>query len=149
MRFVVLIFGLVSALGAACLPITTDRIYGRDLVAAEPRLSTLPPELAVGFAPQPSGKRVFTSADLARIARLNSIPGDHFSEICFELPMHAPRAEEILSAMRAVLPAGSDLQILAVPAAAIPDAKAKPATPPSNEAIARSNAKRVGLWLRP
>ena len=46
-----------------------SRILGRDLAIADSRFSALPASLAIGFAPTPGTKRVFSGAELSRIAR--------------------------------------------------------------------------------
>ncbi len=89
---------------AGCLPVAGNRILGRDLALADARFSALPATLTVGFAPSPGARRVYTAAELQRLARANGIPMDDAAEICFELPMRQIRAEDALAAMRRSLP---------------------------------------------
>jgi flagella basal body P-ring formation protein FlgA len=110
MKVLALVFIVIPAFGA-CLPVTGSRIFGRDLAQADSRFSVLPATLAVGFAPAPGTKRVFTARELERILRANGIAGAVDREICFEVPLRRLTVDEASAAMQRGLPAGSSLTI--------------------------------------
>jgi flagella basal body P-ring formation protein FlgA len=97
---------------AGCIPITGNRILGRDLALADPHFSALPASLTVGFTPAPGTKRIYSILELQRLARANGIsligPGD----ICFELPMGRLTEEDATSSMRRSLPTEAALKII-------------------------------------
>src|SRR5579863_9918852 len=72
---------------AGCIPVTGNRILGRDLALADPRFSALPASLTVGFAPPPGAERIYAAPELQRLARANGITVTGAGDICFELPM--------------------------------------------------------------
>ncbi len=83
-----------------CLTVQTERIFARDLVAAVPGFSAVPPDLALGFAPAPGVRRMFAGATLQAIARNNGVSLNAVPDVCFVQPMMAVQPEEILEAMR-------------------------------------------------
>ena len=103
---------LVLRLSAACMPVTGDRILGRDLALAEPALAALPASYAVGFAPAPGERRILASAELNRIARSNGINAPLLDEVCFEFPVRQLSRQEIAAAMRSSLPTDSRIEIV-------------------------------------
>jgi len=116
---------LLSALtavtaSAACLPVNGDRILGRDLAMADPKFSALPPAMQLGYAPVPGVTRIFAVAELQRIARANGIAWNDGSEVCFEIPTHAPADAEFIDSMRRSLPSAANLRLIEMGKAAIP-----------------------------
>jgi flagella basal body P-ring formation protein FlgA len=97
---------------AACLPVTGNRILGRDLAGADPQFSALPATLAVGFIPAPGTTRVYATLELQRLARANGIPVAAFGSICFELPMLRLTGEDATASMRQSLPPEAVLKIV-------------------------------------
>ncbi len=106
--------------GGACMPVTGDRILGRDLALAAPAFAALPANLTVAYAPAPATKRVFAQAELARIARANNIKGAIPEEVCFEIPMHEIEDTDVLSSMRRSLTADAELSLVELPRTAVP-----------------------------
>jgi flagella basal body P-ring formation protein FlgA len=107
-----LLTGISSAAFAACLPVAGSRILARDLALADPRFAALPATLAVGFAPEPGTKKVYTAAELQRLARANGFQwNDAAADICFELPMRRLDAADATAAMRRGLPPDAELTI--------------------------------------
>ena len=94
------------------MPVTGDRILGRDLALAEPALAGLPATFAVSFAPAPGERRVLASAELGRIARSHGISTSELSEVCFELPVRKLSREEISAAMMRSLPSSAHVEIV-------------------------------------
>src|SRR5437763_14521563 len=108
-----LLFTIFSgAAFAGCLPVTGNRILGRDLALADPRFATLPAALTIGIAPAPGSTRIYASAELQRIARTNGIAAAIDQDICFEIPMVRVREEDVIVAMQRSLPAGAALKIV-------------------------------------
>jgi hypothetical protein len=112
MKILLLLAG-VSAM-AACVPVTSDRIMGSELSPA------LPSSLVVGFAPLPGEKRVFSAAELQRIAKANHVAVVELNDICFELPLKTVTKEQIGAAMARVLPAATHLEIVDIKKAEAP-----------------------------
>ena len=100
------------SLVAACMPISGDRILGRDLALAEPVFAGLPATLAVGFAPGPGEKRILATAELGRIARAHGIDAANIGELCFELPSRQIAKDEVVAVMRRALPSATQIDIL-------------------------------------
>jgi flagella basal body P-ring formation protein FlgA len=104
----------------ACLPVTGDRILGRDLALAYPAFASLPANLTVAYAPTPGTKRVFAQAELARIARANNINAAIPEEVCFGIPMHEIEDTDVLSSMRRSLTADAELSLVELPRTSVP-----------------------------
>jgi len=105
---------------AGCFPVAGPRILARDLALADSRFSALPSTLAVGFAPDPGGKRIYTTAELERIGRANGVKLENPADICFELPMRHVREEDAEAAMRRSLPAAAELRIIELAQSDVP-----------------------------
>jgi flagella basal body P-ring formation protein FlgA len=111
-KLLLLLMALCGAAAAACLPVTGNRILGRDLALADPRFSALPESLTVGFTPAPGTRRIFGTAELQRVARANGLPTTAFQRVCFELPMLHLKEEDVALAMRRSLPPNATLRIV-------------------------------------
>ncbi|MES1258038.1 MAG: flagellar basal body P-ring formation chaperone FlgA, partial [Acidobacteriota bacterium] len=96
----------------ACMPLGGDRILGRDLALADPRFSPVPASLTVAFAPVPGTRRVFTSAELARLAKAHGIAMNAPAELCFEVPLRQVPDEEFSAAMQRSLPPGVEITLV-------------------------------------
>jgi flagella basal body P-ring formation protein FlgA len=129
---------------AECLPVTGDRILGRDLALADPQFSALPASVIVGSAPVPGSKRVFASAELFRIARANNIQLVQPKEVCFEVPLQTLVDEDFASAMRQALPAGTEVTILDRSRTDVPPGDI--VFHPNGLAAAPANDPSVQLW---
>jgi len=90
---------------AACLPLDSghDRVSVGDLAAAVPGLASLPGDTALGYAPAPGTRRVFSAAELARLAARHNISLDAVHDVCVEYPLEEVKAERLLPAMRQAL----------------------------------------------
>ena len=129
---------------AQCLPLTTDRIFARDLAAADPSFAGMQADQVIGFAPAPGVKRIINVPELWRIARANGIVPSTSEEVCFEIPMRSIAKEDLVSAMRRSLPPDSEVTVIdfsptAFPAGAVefPLTGLEPALP---------NAKGLRIW---
>jgi flagella basal body P-ring formation protein FlgA len=101
-----------SGIATGCIPVTGNRILGRDLALADARFSALPSTLTVGFAPAPGTKRIYSAPELQRLAHANGIPAFSPEEFCFELAMLHLTQEDATAAMRRSLPADAMLKIV-------------------------------------
>lgn len=88
---------------AACHPIHSDSILGRDLAAALPEFSKLAPDLPLGLSPLPGQIRLFRIADLRHIAQVNRISPTITEEVCFAWPVSVVGRESLAAAMKASL----------------------------------------------
>lgn len=148
-----------TACAANCIPISGDRILGRDLALAEPAFAGLSATFVVGFAPGPGEKRILTSAELGRIARSNGIHADDLNGICFELMLHRVETAEVSAAMRRSLPADAQLELVEVNKVDAPAGEMEfPATglEPGDAAgnrvwrgwVRYANTRKVPIWAR-
>lgn len=89
----------------ACLPLAgnRDRITAADLAPAEPAFAALPPETELGFAPAAGGRRIFTAAELARLARRHGLALESKSEVCLEWPLEPLDPRQLAAAMAPAL----------------------------------------------
>lgn len=146
---------------ADCIPVTANRILGRDLAAADPLFRGLPSTLTVGFAPAPGAKRIFTAGELERIARANGITVPAPAEICFEFRMRQVAPEEAAAAMRHSLPQDANLTIVELPKGQIPAGEIEfpieglepvnPLTPGTQlwrGFVRYAETRRAALWAR-
>jgi flagella basal body P-ring formation protein FlgA len=86
-----------------CHIVDKDRIYGRDLAAADPAFTSLPPNVEIGPAPLPGQQRTFRSEELAAIARNHHIENTFAPPVCFAWELKVPERAELLAAMNETL----------------------------------------------
>jgi flagella basal body P-ring formation protein FlgA len=88
----------------SCQPVSSERIYGRDLAAAVPALAGLPPDLEASFAPVPGLTRVFHPAELRRLAEAHHLadPG-LLNNVCFAWPLFPVSSDNIRAAIEKTL----------------------------------------------
>ncbi len=103
---------LAGACAADCLPVTANRITGRDLAKAIPAFAALPATYIIGVAPEPGQRRTFAAAELERIAAANRVPKTAFTEVCFEVPMTKLAEKDLVAAMRQVLTPDAEVKII-------------------------------------
>lgn len=120
---VLLLLMLASGMSGGCMPVTGDRIFGRDLALVDPRFSALAPTLVLAAAPTPGMRRTLSAPELSRIARANGIPVTDPTEVCFEFPMRILALQDVLSAMRLSLPAAVELDVIDFPGTEVPVGK--------------------------
>lgn len=119
----VLLVVFTTGLSAVCLPVTGDRILGRDLAAADPQFSALPASLQIAIAPAPGVPRTFTAAELQRIAQTNDVTLSNPAGLCFATPTHSPTETEFLGSMRQSLPTSTSLSIVEMSRSPVPPGK--------------------------
>jgi flagella basal body P-ring formation protein FlgA len=74
----------------ACYPIQSEWLFGRDLAAVVPALSTIAPDARIGLAPVPGAQRVFRVPELKRIALANHLDGNPENDVCFAWKLSVP-----------------------------------------------------------
>ena len=106
----------------ACFPVSGERILMRDLTAALPAFAAANAEQVLGFAPGPGVQRRFSAGEVNRLAAGNgvSLSGDA-SGVCFERKLTPLTREQVMSALRASLPAGAELELLEFSHVQIPE----------------------------
>ena len=90
---------LLALVSPACQLIQSEWLYGHDLAAAVPALSSIAPDVRIGLAPVPGAQRVFRIPELRRIALANHLDGNPESEVCFAWKLGLPDRAAMLSAM--------------------------------------------------
>jgi len=121
MRLLAALLWMPALCAAACTPIQGTSITGRDLAAADGQFAGVPPELSVGFAPAPGLRRVFSQAELDRVAKRYGIAVEP-RELCFEYAMHAMDSSAISAALQLLVP-GAEMRIEEMNRYTIPDGK--------------------------
>ncbi len=94
---------LATNAAAGCRTVDGDRILVSDLAPAWPALSTLPPAMEIGFAPSPGARRLFSVAELRRLAARHGVESTPAGPLCFERRVAPLAPEEILRALREAL----------------------------------------------
>jgi len=88
---------LVSVRLFGCQIVAADRILAKDLAAAAPVFSPLDPNLQVGLAPIPGVERIFTSSELAALAKRSGIVlSGPVKPVCFQRPTVLLTKERLL-----------------------------------------------------
>lgn len=157
-------FSLLFSLtvGLACHPVTSDRITGQDLAAAVPEFKTLPAAEHIAFAPSLGTRRVFTTDELARIARSHGITATPASSVCFAIPAAPLDRQRVEDAIRLSLhPSDAEFQIVEVSAQPVPEGdivfpkSGRATAPSSSEApitwrgyVVYSSGRRYDIWAR-
>jgi flagella basal body P-ring formation protein FlgA len=111
-RLAILAVLLANVCAADCVPVTTNRITGRDLAKVNPAFAGIPATYIVGIAPEPGQRRIFTTAELERVAATNRIPKTAFTEVCFEISVAKLAEKDLLAAMRRVLSPDAEVKIV-------------------------------------
>ena len=94
-------------IAAGCIPSIApkDQITAADLSLALPEWKAVAPDSAVAFAPAPGVMRIFRIAELRRLAARFDVASSPDREICVQRPTAQISAGQMLSIMRARLPA--------------------------------------------
>jgi flagella basal body P-ring formation protein FlgA len=98
-----LIAASIQVAALPCHRIDNDRIFGRDLAAAEPTFQALSPNLEIGLAPVPGQQRTYRPEELASIARIHRIEGSFTQPVCFAWDLKVPERADFLAAMSETL----------------------------------------------
>ena|SRR5579859_1724579 len=105
---------------SVCFPVTGERILMRDLAGAVPAFAAADAEQIIGFAPAPGAQRRFSAGELSRLAAGSGL-AIQTAGVCFERKLTPLTKEQVLSALRASIPAGAELELLEFSHLRIPD----------------------------
>jgi len=99
-----------------CLAPSGPKIVAGDLVPAVAAFAKLPPELVLGFSPQPGVTRTLAPAELLQwLSRHQATPEAAITEpVCFAWPLTQPDASAIQAAMEESLPPGANVRIVEI-----------------------------------
>lgn len=88
---------------AACLALSpdSDHITAGDLARAIPEFTVADPAGVAGWAPAPGVRRIFSNAELRRIAARLGIPLTSTADACFERKVTPPQRSRVLAALQA------------------------------------------------
>ncbi|HLK49844.1 MAG TPA: flagellar basal body P-ring formation chaperone FlgA [Bryobacteraceae bacterium] len=91
---------------AACLVVsaTSDRVRAGDLAAAGPAFAALDPDTVIGWAPAPGVQRVFSAAELRRVAARLGAPEQPQADLCIERQSAPLDPARLLAALQALVP---------------------------------------------
>ncbi len=104
MKIVLLIAMLASAVHAACVAVSSDRIAAGDLASALAVFQTLDPTTQVGFTPLPGTQRILSAGELNLLAQRNGLVLDGIvSAICVERLVHPISRDDLQTALVAAL----------------------------------------------
>jgi flagella basal body P-ring formation protein FlgA len=92
----------------------------RDLTAAVPAFAMADAEQIIGFAPAPGAQRRFSAGEVSRLAVSNGVVVEA-AAVCFERKLTALTQEQVMTALRASLPAGAELELLEYSHVRIPE----------------------------
>src|ERR1700722_4673874 len=105
MTSLILLFMFCSiGFAADCVPVAGERILAGALAGAVPAFAGLPPELALGYAPPPGGRRAYSAAELARLAGRYGFTIEPGVEACLARPAGTLTRERVTAAMQATVP---------------------------------------------
>ena len=136
-----LLFGLAIS---ACFPVTGERILMRDLTAAVPAFAAADAEQVIGFVPAPGAQRRFSAGEVSRLAASNGVVMEA-TAACFERKLTPLTKEQIMTALRAALPAGAELELLEFSHVRIPEGTVeflRSGLPPGRQESPRDS----GVW---
>src|SRR5580693_4840287 len=68
----------------SCEMINGDQILGADLTRALPAFASMPKDAVLGYSPAPGGRRIFSSPELAGIAKKYGFTAPENATACFE-----------------------------------------------------------------
>jgi flagella basal body P-ring formation protein FlgA len=86
-----------------CTAVEGDSILARDAAQALPGFSAVPPDTQIAYTAIPGARRVFSMAELGRLAKRYNVPLAPAGEICFERLMEPLRLDRVTDAMRKAL----------------------------------------------
>jgi len=149
---------LFSVAASACAPVHDSVLRARDLATVDARFMAAPPEEVIGYAPAPGSRRVFSEAEIARLAKRFAIEGAGHA-VCFAYAMKPLDRDAALAAIALAIP-GVEAEIVDTPHFAVPEGRivfplnALPKPPPSRVAepvvwrgyIEYAEGRRFTIW---
>lgn len=108
---------------AACVLVEGEHITGSDLARALPDFAKLPADLTLGFTPSPGVKRVFSTGEIARLAKAHGVELAA-APACFEYKTEPVSPERLLKAIREALPGpGVSIEVIDYSRAPLPSGR--------------------------
>jgi len=105
----------------SCREVAREQIYVSDLAPAIPAFSSLPQDLVIGHSPLPGNRRVFSAAELERIAQSHGLSAASLPDVCFTWKASVLQPDDMIAAMRTALGnLDAKVQILAFSQAPVP-----------------------------
>src|SRR5260370_21355566 len=92
-----------TAFMPGCTAVEGDYILARDAAQALPGFSAVPPDTQIAHTPVPGARRVFSVAELDRLAKRYNVTVAPPEQICFERAMEPLSLERVADAMRQAL----------------------------------------------
>src|SRR5580692_975017 len=83
---------------ADCVPVAGERILAGDLARAVPAFASVAPEVVLGYAPSPGGRRTYSAGELARLAGRYGLTVDPGVEACLVRPAETLTRERVTAA---------------------------------------------------
>jgi flagella basal body P-ring formation protein FlgA len=110
-----------STVGGGCHAVDSGSVLAQDIVAYVPELAGLNPDFLLGYVQDSGAPRVFSGADLARLARNRGVELPNVSDVCFYRRTFLPRPEEIRDAMlKSIAMPDTEIEILSAPQHPVP-----------------------------
>lgn len=100
---ILILASVAVALSAQCIEVAGDRILATDLAKSQPAFATVAPEFAIGLAPRVGAQRVLSANELQKLAANHGLELKQAGDICIVRSARTLSADEIMSALRAVL----------------------------------------------
>ena len=87
------------AVAPSCQKLDSGRITAGDFARVMPDFAALPADMFFGFSALPGGHRLFTAADVRRLAGQHQIVAAETDSVCFEWSMRQLDREEVKRAV--------------------------------------------------
>ncbi len=143
MRTLAVVLVCATCAYAGCIGVAGDRITAGDLAKAAPVFAAMPADAALGFAPFPGSRRVFSARELTGIARRAGITGGAFAPVCFERSSRVLTKAEVVQAIRsAAALADAEIVVTKFTTNPIPDGQLQFVRPSSTQGVANSHMWR-------
>ena len=126
---------LFSVAASACTPVRDSVLRVRDLAIVDARFMAAPSEETIGYAPAPGSRRIFSEAEIARLAKRFALEGAGRT-VCFAYAMKPLDRDAALAAIALAIP-GVNAEIVDIPRFPVPEGRivfplnALPKPPPS------------------
>jgi flagella basal body P-ring formation protein FlgA len=137
---------------AECVPVAGGRILARDLARAMPAFAGLPPEMALGYAPAPGSRRVYSAAELRRLAESHGLTVDPGVDACLVRPAGTLTRELVTAAMQLTVPKAHN-EVLELSRQPVPPGELRfpisglsvaPASEPDSPRVWRGQVRQLG-----
>src|SRR5689334_18494025 len=87
-------------LSAQCLPAEGEFILARQFATANPAFAKLPPDTPLGRSSVAGMRRIYSVAEIARIAAAHGLLPERYTGMCFQWPLIPLQPDRVLDTMR-------------------------------------------------